>query len=170
MVRLPRWFAISFVLAGFASVSDVVRADDIEGSLTVTGNVVKVRVSLEKGGAAADVPLRLYDSAGKIVAAGRSDAQGRWSCPLERSGKYEVEIVCGTAPDDVYRLPPVTWTAPEIPATSAVPTLACCRASALKSLPPVIPEEFPLETVALGFGCLGAAGSIFYLRRLGSPA
>ena len=60
---------------------------------------------------------------------------------------------------------PITWTAPHVPEM-----LPCCRAAALKSFPPGVPDEFPLETVAVGLGCLGAAGSILFLRRLGTPA
>jgi hypothetical protein len=161
MVRLTRWFAIALLLVGFSTIG--ARADDIQGSVTLERNVVQVRVVDEKGSPAVDVPLRLFESKSNLVAAGKSDASGKWSYPLERSGKYEVEIVCSPALGDSYRTPPMSWTAPP-------PTLPCCQASALKKLPTGVPEEFPLETVAVGLGCLGAAGSVLFLRRLGTPA
>ena len=148
-----------------------VRADDLEGSLTLSGNVVLVRVFGDKGAAAADIPLRLRDSDKKIVAVGRTDALGTWSYPLEHGGKFEVEVICGPAEDDLLRMP-FSWKAPPTAETPPIVlTLPCClAASAAAAAPAAPPGDFPIETAALGLGCLGAAGTLLFLRRLGTPA
>ena len=167
-VRLP-WFAI--VLALLADPLDRLRAEDLEGSLTLSGNVVLVRVFGEKTqAAAADIPLRLRDSAKKIVAAGRTDALGNWSYPLEQGGKYEVEVLCGPADDDALAMP-FSWKGPTPgDAPAILLTLPCCRTASAAAPRPLSPDEFPIETAALGIGCLGAAGTLLFLRRLGTPA
>jgi hypothetical protein len=148
-----------------------VRADDLEGSLTLSGSIVLVRVFGDKGTAAADIPLRLRDSDKKIVAVGRTDADGAWSYPLDRGGKFEVEVICGPAADDLLRMP-FSWKAPATAETApTILMLPCCQAaSAVSATPAAPPGDFPIETAALGLGCLGAAGTLLLLRRLGTPA
>jgi hypothetical protein len=167
-VRSP-WFAI--VLVAAAGPLDRLRAEDLEGSLTLSGNVVLVRVFGEKSQAvAANIPLRLRDAGKKMIAAGRTDALGAWSFPLEQGGKYEVEVLCGPADDDSLVMP-FSWKGP-LPsdAPAIVLTLPCCRTASAAAPPPASPDEFPIETAAFGIGCLGAAGTLLFLRRLGTPA
>jgi hypothetical protein len=167
-VRLPPWSAILFVV--LAGPNGLVRADDLEGSLTLSGNVVLVRVFGDQGKAAADIPLRLRAADKKIVAAGRTDVSGNWSFPLDGGGKFEVEVICGPADDDVLRMP-FSWKGPapsETPPTILM--LPCCMAASAAAPRPAAPEDFPVETAALGLGCLGAAVTLLFLLRLGIPA
>ena len=167
-MRFPVWFAILFV--SLAGPMGSVRAEELEGSLTFSGNVLLVRVLGEKGIGAPGIPLRLRDADKKIVAAGRTDVHGNWSFPLEHGGKFEVEAIGGPSDDDISRWP-ISWKGP--PPSDPAPMilmLPCCRSGSASAPRPAVPEEFPIETTALGLGCLGAAGSLLFLRRLGIPA
>jgi hypothetical protein len=167
-VRSSPWSAM--LLLALCGHTNSLRAEDLEGSVTLSGDVVRVRVFGDKGKPAADIPLRLRDSNKKIVAAGRTDLAGSWSYPLEHGGKYEVEIVGGPAEDDLLHWPfSLSGPAPSEP-PSVVLMLPCCRAASAAMERPAPPVDFPIETVALGIGCLGAAGSLLLLLRLGTPA
>jgi hypothetical protein len=167
-VRRSFWTAI--VLVALSGPMGNVRADDLEGSLTMAGNVVVVRVFNEKGIPATDIPLRLRDSDKKIVAVGRTDAAGAWSYPLDRGGKFEVEVICGPADDDLLHMP-FSLKGPTIAEPAPIMlTLPCCRAESAETPAAPPPDDFPIETAALGLGCLGGAGALLLLRRLGTLA
>jgi hypothetical protein len=162
------WSAI--FLVSLAGPMGQVLAEELEGSLTFSGNVLLVRVFNEKGIGAADIPLRLRDADKKIVAAGRTDVDGNWSFPLEHNGKFEVEAIGGPTDDDISRWP-ISWKG-ALPSETPpiILTLPCCQSGAASAPRPASPEDFPIETTALGIGCLGAAGMLLFLRRLGIPA
>jgi hypothetical protein len=168
-LSVPPCFWLATALFAFPPGPPPLDADKVESTLTFAGRYVMGRVIQDKGGpAAAEVPLRLRDSSKRIIAVVRTDSDGNWLFPLERTGKYEVEIVCG---DDVIPMP-FPWTAPPPEQTPAVVMLPCCQAAAAaaRTPRPLAPDEIPLETIALGVGCLAAAGTMLFLCRLGVPA
>ena len=81
------------------------RADEVIGSLTITGGDVRVTVRHPDGRPAVNVPVRLLDAQRLTVAVARTDAAGRWDRAALAPGSYEAVIEPPSSTDTVTRLP-----------------------------------------------------------------
>ena len=152
MQSLPLLAAFAFFLGG----------EELEGSVSVQGNVVILRVTKENDvpapGAAAKLML-----GGEKIAEGLSDANGFWMHTVDKSGKYEVHLRYGPGDDDIARIPVSVTVIPSI-------KLPCCQgADAGRLRFAVSADERDWLPPAVGAAaCLASIGFYFWFRnRLG---
>ena len=150
---MPLLAACAFFLGG----------EELEGSVSVQGNVVILRVNKENDRPAPGAAVKLMLGDEKI-AEGVSDANGFWMRTVEKSGKYEVWLRYGAGDDDIARIPVTVTVLPSI-------KLPCCQgADAGRLRFATSADDFAWLPPLLGVSaCLAAIGCYVWFRSRIAP-
>lgn len=82
-------------LAALMLVASPAAAHDLKGDVQRVGDVLEVRAFYPRASPAADAAVEVRDSAGGLVASGRTDGRGRWTFASPGPGKYQIVIDAG---------------------------------------------------------------------------
>jgi peroxiredoxin len=101
-----RWILLSALcLVAVSFHVPCVGAEELVGSLTVSGSEVVVQVRRLDGRPAAGVPVRLIYARQLTTAAASTDEQGRWIHAVARPGPYEAIVESNADGENFLRLP-----------------------------------------------------------------
>src|SRR5579864_5245336 len=92
----------ALVLLINVSHSHLVAAEELEGTVKVSGSKVQIHVQNKNGSPAAGVNVRLLYGRQQAVAVARTNDQGRWVHRVDQTGAYEAIVESGS---NVLRLP-----------------------------------------------------------------
>jgi hypothetical protein len=147
----------------FLTVSAPAVARELEGSITVAGNVVKVQARYDDRTPATGAKICVVDARQQVVATGHINAEGHWAHDLAQAGSYEVRIDAGSGDGDRIEMP-FSISPNSIPApTTDLPP--CCQVIGRGPARPVESSSFPWLSAMMGFGFIGGAGVVFWMSR-----
>jgi peroxiredoxin len=161
-------------------------AEELTGTVKVSGRDIEILVRHDDGSPAAGVPLRLLYGRQLTVAVARTDEQGRWVHGVGQTGAYDVIIESRSGAEAETRLsctvldsPETKTDAPSVWITVA-PALACIAGAVLVFL--IVLKKSSRKGMRLGWGhvlsiavLLTAGGVLFewstwrQWRRLAEP-
>ena len=119
----------AFVVLVSVPFSNLAAAEELRGTVTVSGGKVEIQVQNQDGSPAAGVNVRLLYGRQQTAAVARTDEQGRWVHPVEQTGAYEAIVEGGS---EVLRLPFTVLNEPstvKFPWIILVPCLLCVTGS-----------------------------------------
>ncbi len=123
------------------------------------GERVELEAYYDDDTPARDAKVRLLDADKKLLAEGRTDAQGRCALPAPQPGRYQVVVDAGAGH--------VTQLSITVPARDAMPAVAVSLGDGPKRRDFT---RFPWIKVCLGLGIIGAAALTIWAVRLGLRA
>ena len=119
----------AFVVLVSVPFSNLAAAEELRGTVTVSGGKVEIQVQNQDGSPAAGVNVRLLYGRQQTAAVARTDEQGRWVHPVEQTGAYDSIVEGGS---EVLRLPFTVLNEPstvKFPWIILVPCLLCVTGS-----------------------------------------
>lgn len=168
---MPGFDSIRSVFAGwtigcFLTCSGPLAARELEGSVSVAGNVVKVQVNYDDQTPATGARISLIDAKHHVIATGHINAEGRWAHDLSQAGSYEVRIDAGSSDGEKIEMPfSISPNAVPDPAPPASGLLPCCQPPKSQAARPVETSRFPWLSVVMGLGLIGGSGVVFWMSR-----
>src|SRR5262245_32067281 len=84
-----------FAVAAWLALAGAAPAHDLGANCKVEGGRVLVTAFFEDDTPARGAKVRVFDAQKQEVAAGQTDAEGRWACPAPPPGAYLVVVDAG---------------------------------------------------------------------------
>lgn len=159
-----RFSAIAMI--GFLPCTARLAARELEGSVSVAGNVVKVQVNYDNQTPATGAKIAIVDAQQQIVVRGHINAEGRWAHDLTKAGSYEVRIDAGPGDGDKIEMPfsisPNSVPDPAPPATGLAP---CCQPAGQRAARPVETGRASWLMWVMAIGFIGGCGAMVWASR-----
>lgn len=161
----PLRFVVVAMLALLAGTRSLA-ARELEGSVSVVGNVVKVQVNYDDQTPATGAKICLVDGQQQVVVRGHINAEGRWAHDLTKAGSYEVRIDAGSGDGDKIEMPfsisPNSIPNPAPPATGLAP---CCQTPGQRAARPVEAGHSSWLMWVMILGFIGSCGVMLWASR-----